>query len=161
MSQQPSTPGDRVALFIDIARPIDEVRRHCFDIPYHAARGLHPHIRYTIKSIAPQRIEFVQEVSILKLKHRDHCTLMPLPNGDLLMEITSGVGRGFKLRFRFEELGPSMTRMHGDITLPLPGIRRWIAPLFRRAVLNATRRAFQEDKADLECLNYRHHPRSG
>lgn len=149
------------SLHIDIARPADEVRRHCIDIPYHATHGLHPHITYTVRSIAPRKIKFIQEIRVLGIPHRDECNMTLQPNGDICLEITSGINHGFKARFRFEELGQGLTRMHGEFTVALSGFRRWIGPLFRRAVARAAYRAMREDKADLESLNYRHHSSHG
>jgi hypothetical protein len=76
-----------------------------------------------------------------------------LPDGSLHSEAVAGTNQGLRVLYGF---AGSATIISVWVTFEIParGVKRWIAPLFRWVAQRALRKAFEEDRRDLESAAY-------
>ncbi len=135
-----------------IKRPIEEVRRQFADMAYHAAAQVHAGVRFTILA-EDGRTRYRQEVTLLGQRQADELVNTWEPDGCLRSEAVAGTNRGLRVLYRFAD-GASVTVVYVTFEIPVRGLKRWIAPLFRLVAQRALRRAFEEDRRDLESGAY-------
>lgn len=134
-----------------IKRPLEEVRQQFADMAYHAAAGVHTGVRFTI--VAQDERRYRQEVTLLGLRQADDLLNTWLPDGSLQSEAVAGTNKGLRVFYRF---AGSANRAVVWVTFEIParGVKRLIAPLFRLVAQRALRKAFEEDRRDLESGAY-------
>jgi hypothetical protein len=143
----------RVTSSGSIKRPLDEVRQQFADMAYHAAAGVHAGVRFTVVSQDERHCRYRQEVTLLGLRQADDLLNTWLPDGSLQSEAVAGTNKDLRVLYRF---AGSANRAVVWVTFEIParGVKRLIAPLFRLVAQRALRKAFEEDRRDLESGAY-------
>jgi len=130
-----------------IKRPLEEVREQFADTAYHAAARVHSGVRFTVVAQDERQCRYRQEVTLLGMRQAD----------DLLNSVQSeavgGTNRGLRVLYRFSGNG-NLAVVYVTFEIPARGVKRLIAPLFRAVAQRALRRAFEEDRRDLESGAY-------
>ncbi len=135
-----------------IKRPIEEVRQQFADMAYHAAAQVHAGVRFTILAEDERHCRYRQEVTLLGQRQADELVNTWEPDGCLRSEAVAGTNRGLRVLYRFAS-GASVTVVYVTFEIPARGLKR-LAPLFRLVAQRALRRAFEEDRRDLESGAY-------
>lgn len=136
-----------------IKRPLEEVRQQFADMAYHAAAGVHAGVRFTIVSQDEHHCRYRQEVTLLGLRQADDLLNTWLPDGNLHSEAVAGTNQGLRVLYRFAG-NANLAMVWVTFEIPARGVKRWIAPLFRWVAQRALRKAFEEDRRDLESGAY-------
>lgn len=137
-----------------IKRPIDEVRSQFCDMKYHAQQNVHPDLTLDVHSVDGNVCRFRQDIRLMGIPQSDEIVNTLLDNGDLLSEVVGGSNVGLTIRFAFVAQAPSETRVNATLIAPMNGLRSLIAPLFRFGARMTARRAFEQDRKDLEGGRY-------
>ncbi len=146
-------PTIRVTSSGPIKRPLEEVRQQFADMAYHAAANVHRGVRFTIVSQDAQHCRYRQEVTLLGLRQADDLLNTWLPDGNLHSEAVAGKNQGLRVLYRFAG-NANLTMVWVTFEIPARGVKRLIAPLFRWVAQRALRKAFEEDRRDLESGAY-------
>lgn len=136
-----------------IKRPLEEVRQQFADMAYHAAANVHRGVRFTIVSQDERQCRYRQEVTLLGLRQADDLLNTWLPDGSLQSEAIAGTNKGLRVLYRFAG-SANRTVVWVTFEIPARGVKRLIAPLFRLVAQRALRKAFEEDRRDLESGAY-------
>ena len=136
-----------------IKRPIEEVRQQFADMGYHAAAQVHAGVRFTMLAENERACRYRQEVTLLGQRQVDELVNTWEPDGCLRSEAVAGTNRGLRVLYRFAG-GASVTVVYVTFEIPARGLKRWLAPMFRLVAQRALRRAFEEDRRDLESGAY-------
>jgi len=136
-----------------IKRPLEEVREQFADMAYHAAARVHSGVRFTVVAQDERQCRYRQEVTLLGMRQADDLLNTWLPDGGLQSEAVGGTNRGLRVLYRFSGNG-NLAVVYVTFEIPARGVKRLIAPLFRAVAQRALRRAFEEDRRDLESGAY-------
>ena len=143
----------RVTSSGSINRPLEEVRQQFADMAYHAAAHVHPGVRFTVVSQDERQCRYRQEVTLLGMRQADELVNTWLPDGSLHSEAVAGTNQGLRVLYRFAG-NASRAVVWVTFEIPARGVKWLIAPLFRLVALRALRKAFEEDRWDLETGEY-------
>ena len=137
-----------------IRRPLELVSRQFGDVRHHGKNRVHPDLTFTILSEQDGVCRFRQEVTLLGLKQVDEIIQKRLPDGSLESEVIAGTNAGMRIRQSFSELDGNTTSVRLRIDTPVSGIKKLLKPLFKAAVMSTVKKAFAEDRIDLEERGY-------
>ena len=137
-----------------IARPIDVVRRHFSDVDHHVRNEVHPGVTFTPLTDAEEECRFRKTIRILGIPVADEVVLRRQADGSITEDSVAGVSTGMRLVSRFRADRPDLTTTTLTVEMPVPGVKRLVAPLLRRLVLRRLTRALDEDRRDLEGGRY-------
>ena len=137
-----------------IKQPLPIVSKQFGDIRHHAKHRVHPNIAFTVLSEQNGVCRFKQEVTLLGMKQIDEVLQKRLTDGSLESETISGTNKGTKLFQSFQPLEPNATLIQIRVQIPLSGIKKVLKPFFRIALLSTLKKAFEEDRIDLEDKGY-------
>ena len=136
-----------------IERPIEEVRQQFADMAYHAAAQVHAGVRFTVLAEDERACRYRQVVTLLGQRQADELVNTWEPDGCLRAEAVAGTNQGLRVLYRFAG-GASVTVVYVTFEIPARGLKRWLGPVFRLVAQRALRRAFEEDRRDLESGAY-------
>ncbi len=136
-----------------IKRPIEEVRQQFADMAYHAAAQVHAGVRFTVLAEDERTCRYRQVVTLLGQRQADELVNTWEPDGCLRSESVAGTNQGLRVLYRFVG-GPSVTVVYVNFEIPARGLKRWLSPVFRLVAQRALRKAFEEDRLDLESGAY-------
>ena len=136
-----------------IKRPIEEVRQQFADVAYHAAAQVHAGVRFTVLTEDERACRHRQVVTLLGQRQTDELVNTWAPDGSLRSEAVAGTNQGLRVLYRFAG-GASVTLVYVTFEIPVRGLKRWLGPVFRLVAQRALRRAFDEDRRDLESGAY-------
>jgi hypothetical protein len=114
---------------------------------------VHAGVRFTIVSQDAQQCRYRQEVTLLGMRQADDLLNTWLPDGSLHSEAVAGTNQGLRVLYRFAG-NANLAMVWVTFEIPARGVKRWIAPLFRWVAQRALRKAFEEDRRDLESGAY-------
>lgn len=137
-----------------IGQPIDVVSRQFGDIAHHAAHAVHPDITFTLLSSGDDVCHFTQEVQLLGLKQKDEVIQKRRADGTLESEVVAGTNKGMRIFQSFKTAGPNATSVDFRIEAPAVGIKKLLKPLFAAAIRSTVKKAFEQDRIDLEEKGY-------
>jgi len=137
-----------------IQRPLEEVRAHFADIPYHAQAHVHPEFAMVVLTISNRRCRFRQETRLLGMKHVDDIVNIMLDNGDLLSEVVAGSNRGLEIHYSFAP-APEGTLVTVRVEIPNGTVRHYLRRVIELGVRRAALRTLAQDRRDLESGRYR------
>ncbi|HYC42515.1 MAG TPA: hypothetical protein VEB70_05965 [Noviherbaspirillum sp.] len=137
-----------------IRRPIDTVSRQFGDVHHHSTHHVHPDLTFTILSEQDEVCRFRQEVRLMGLKQADEIVQTRLPDGSIDSEVVAGTNQGMRMLQTFRQEGPEATTVKIRIEVPVSGVKKWFKPLFKAAVDSTLKKAFEEDRVDLEQRGY-------
>ena len=137
-----------------IRQPLHIVSKQFGDIRHHAKHRVHPNIAFTVLSEQNGVCRFKQEVALLGMKQIDEVFQKRLADGSLESEVVSGTNKGTKLFQSFQPVEPNATLIQIRVQIPLSGIKKVLKPFFRIALLSTLKKAFEEDRIDLEDKGY-------
>lgn len=137
-----------------IRQPIDVVSRQFGDIAHHAMHSVHPDITFTVLSAREEVCHFTQEVQLLGLKQKDEVVQKRRADGSLESEVVAGTNKGMKIFQSFKTAGPDATSVDFRIEAPAAGIKKLLKPLFAAAIRSTVKKAFEQDRVDLEEKGY-------
>lgn len=140
-----------------IARPIDEVRSQFADIDYHSKGTVHKALSYKVFKSSPTECHYQQEVTILGMRQSDETITKLMNDGTVFSEVIGGTNKGFKILFTFKEMPERTCLVTAHFSIPVTGVKKWLAPLFKVAVRKTAEGALREDRADLESGAYGRH----
>jgi hypothetical protein len=143
----------RVTSSGSIRRPCEEVRAQFADMTYHATANVHGGVRFTVLFQDERRCHYRQEVALLGMRQSDELVNTWESDDVLRSEVVAGTNRGLRAVYRFAG-NTSLTAVWVTFEIPTRGAKRWLGPLFRRVAQRALRRAFEEDRRDLESGAY-------
>jgi hypothetical protein len=137
-----------------IRQPIEIVSRQFGDVQHHGKNRVHPDLTFTILSDQNGVCHFKQEVTLMRMKQVDEIIQKRLADGSLDSEVIAGTNLGMRIRQSFSPIEGNATAVRLQIDTPVSGIKRLLKPLFKAAVLSTVRKAFAEDRIDLEERGY-------
>ncbi|SRR5258706_6972151 len=137
-----------------IRQPIEIVSRQFGDIPHHAKHSVHPDITFVVLSDRRNVCHFTQEVRLLGLKQKDEVMQKRRADGNLESEVIEGTNKGMKIFQSFQSQGPNATTIKLRVEAPATGIKKLLKGFFKAAVLRTVRKAFEQDRVDLEERGY-------
>ena len=137
-----------------IARPIEVVRRHFTDVEHHTRNPVHPDVVFTPLADSGQDRRFRKTIRVLGIPIVDEVVLRRQADGSITEDSVAGPNTGMRLVSRFRADGPDRTDTILTVEMPLPGLKRLVAPLLRRFVLRQLTKALDEDRRDLESGRY-------
>jgi hypothetical protein len=143
-----------VSASTNIARPIDVVRRHFTDVDHHVKHRVHPDVAFAPLVDAGDACRFRKTIRVLGIPVVDEVVLRRQGDGSITEDSVAGPSTGMRLVSRFRAEGPDLTATTLTVELPVPGLKRLVAPLLRRLVLRRLTRALDEDRRDLEGGHY-------
>ncbi len=141
-----------------IRQPIDVVSRQFGDIPHHAKHSVHPDITFVILSDQKNVCHFTQEVRLLGLKQKDEVMQKRRADGSLESEVIEGTNKGMKIFQSFHSQGPNATTIKLRVEAPAKGIKKLLKRFFEAAILSTVKKAFEQDRVDLEERGYPRRP---
>jgi len=136
-----------------IKRPIEEVRKQFADMAYHAAAQVHAGVRFTVLTEDERTCRSRQALTLLGQRQADELVNTWEPDGCLRSESVAGTNQGLRVLYRFAG-GAGVTMVYVTFEIPARGLKRWLGPVFRLLAQRALRRAFDEDRHDLETGAY-------
>ncbi|TAJ75026.1 hypothetical protein EPO44_22360 [bacterium] len=137
-----------------IKQPLPIVSKQFGDIRHHAKHRVHPNIAFTVLSEQNGVCHLKQEVALLGMKQMDKVFQKRLSDGSLESEVVAGTNKGSKLFQSFQALEPNATLIKIRLQIPLSGIKKLLKPFIRMALLSTLKKAFEEDRIDLEDKGY-------
>jgi hypothetical protein len=137
-----------------IRQPIDIVSRQFGDIGHHSKNRVHPDLSFTILSEQDGTCHFRQEVRLMGMKQADEIVQKRLADGSLDSEVVAGTNMGMRLFQSFNPAGPGATEVRIRIEVPVSGVKKLFKPFFKAAVDSTVKKAFEEDRVDLEQKGY-------
>src|SRR5581483_7063897 len=137
-----------------IRQPIDVVSRQFGDIAHHAKHSVHPDITFTVLSDRNDVCHFTQEVRLLGLRQKDEVIQRRRADGGLESEVIEGTNKGTKIYQSFQPQGSNATTIDFRIEAPATGIKKLLKPLFKAAIRSTVKKAFEQDRVDLEERGY-------
>ena len=143
-----------VSVSMRIGRPIDVVRRHFMDVDHHVKHLVHPGVEFTPVAQSEDECRFRKTIRIAGLPVADEVVLRRQPDGSVTEDSIAGPSKGMRLTSRFREDEPDQTLTTLTVEMPVPGVKRLLAPLLRRMVLRRLTTALDEDRRDLENGRY-------
>jgi hypothetical protein len=143
-----------VSVSADIARPIEIVRRHFSDVDHHARNPVHPGVAFTPLADSGDERRFRKTIRVLGLPVVDEVVLRRQADGSITEDSVAGPSTGMRLISHFRADGPNRTATTLTVEMPVPGLKRLVAPLLRRFVLRRLTKALDEDRRDLEGGKY-------
>lgn len=141
-----------------IARPIDEVRRQFGDMHHHARNRVHKAIDIKVIADDGTTCRYTFDVRVMGLRQHDEVVQTRRKDGSLVAETVAGTNVGTKTTVTFKKDGKAATIVDFRLEAPLSGFKRWIKPLFAMGVRREVRKAFIEDRHDLEVAGYPRKP---
>jgi hypothetical protein len=137
-----------------IRQPVDIVSRQFGDIHHHSRHRVHPDLTFTILSEQDGICRFRQEVRLMGLKQADEIVQKRLADGAIDSEVVAGTNQGMRLFQTFTPEGSDATNVRIRIEVPVSGVKKWFKSLFKAAVDSTVKKAFEEDRIDLEQRGY-------
>ena len=137
-----------------IARPIQEVQRQFGDMHHHANNRVHKALDIKVIADDGTTCRYTFDVRILGLRQHDEVELTRRKDGSLYAETVSGTNVGTRNTVTFKPDGKDATIVHFQLDPPVSGFKRLIKPLFAMGVRREVRKAFKEDRHDLEVVGY-------
>jgi hypothetical protein len=137
-----------------IQRPVEEVRAHFADVPYHVQANIHPEFSMVVLTIGNRRCRFRQETRLLGMKHVDDVVNIMLDNGDMLSEVVAGSNRGLEIHYSYAP-APDGTLVTVRVEIPNGTFRHYLRRVIEFGVRRAALRVLAQDRRDLESGRYR------
>ena len=100
-----------------------------------------------------RQCRYRQDITLLGMRQADDLLNTWLPDGSLHSEAVAGTNQGLSVLYRFAG-NARLTVVWVTFEIPAWGVKRLIAPLFRWVAQRALRKAFEEDRCDLESGAY-------
>lgn len=144
----------RVQFSGTIRQPLEVVSRQFGDIPHHARNRVHPDIDFVVLSDRNGTCRFTQEVRILGMRQKDEVLQIRRSDGSLESEVVEGTNKGMRIYQSFRAAGAGATAIDFRIEAPATGIKKLLKPFFEIAILGTVKKAFEQDRADLEEKGY-------
>lgn len=135
--------------------PIDTVKAQFFDFDHHIRAKVHHGARFSILSKSNDKTHLLVEAKLAGMTQKDEWIVYRTPSGGLMHEFVSGMNKGGGIEIRFTAEGNSTTLVEGRAFLPKRGIKKFLAPIFRMALVKISEKSLEEDRIDLESGNYR------
>ena len=135
---------------IDIARPIEVVRRQFVDMDHHCTGNVHPDLQVANLRREGDRCTFTGRRRVLGLLHEDEIEVTLLPDGNSTLRSVAGTNAGLLVTQLFEANGPRSTRVSVKVEMPVRGAMQLLRPLVRFGLARDTENALRQDKAELE-----------
>jgi hypothetical protein len=144
----------RVCESIRIRRPIEVVRQQFGDVRHHETRRPHQAIRFTLLADSDDECRYRHEVRVAGVRQVAEVILERNADGSQTNHFVSGSNAGMRVIHRFQADGPDATIAEVTIEMPMPGLRRLLAPLARRFLRSSLVTGLEEDRRDLEEHGY-------
>lgn len=135
---------------IEIARPIEVVRRQFVDMDHHCTGQVHPDLQVANLRKDGDKCTFTGRRRVLGMLHEDEIEVSVLPDGDSTLRSVAGTNAGLLVTQMFEATGLQSTRVSVKVEMPVKGAMRLLRPLVRFGLARDTENALRQDKADLE-----------
>jgi hypothetical protein len=151
-----ATAGNRLVVDYQarIARPLDEVRRQFADMHHHAKNRVHKSLEIRVIADDGASCRYSLDVNILGLKQHDELVQTRQADGSLVAETVAGTNKGTLTTVKFRPDGEAATLIDFRLDAPVSGFKKLIKPLFTAGVRREVRKAFAEDRYDLEVAGY-------
>jgi hypothetical protein len=137
-----------------IARPIDVVRRHFSDVDHHVRNPVHPAVVFTPLADSGEERRFRKTIRVLGIPIVDEVVLRRQTDGSITEDSVAGPNTGMRMISSFRPDGPDLTTTTLTVEMPVPGLKKLVAPLLRSFVLRRLQQALEEDRRDLESGHY-------
>lgn len=137
-----------------IARPLDEVRRQFADMHHHAKNRVHKALDIRVIADDGASCRYSLDVSILGMKQHDEIVMARQSDGTLVAETVEGTNKGTLTTVKFRPDGDAATLIDFRLDAPVSGFKKLIKPLFAAGVRHEVKKAFAEDRYDLEVRGY-------
>lgn len=137
-----------------IERPIDEVRRQFADIHHHAKNRVHKALDIKVIADDGTTCRYTFDVRIMGMRQHDEIVQVRRKDGSLFAETVAGTNVGTRTTVTFKKDGKGATMVNFRLDAPISGFKRLIKPLFAMGVRREVRKAFAEDRYDLEVAGY-------
>jgi hypothetical protein len=144
----------RIQAAIEIAAPIERVRRHFWDMRHHESTPVHAGVRFEVEEMSDERCVYRQRTRFLGLELVDVLENTRGPEGQLFAHTIAGPSAGMRTTFRFAPVNEGSTRVEVEVELAARGAMRALAPLFAPLIRRRFARALEEDRRDLEGGGY-------
>lgn len=135
---------------IEIARPIEVVRRQFVDMEHHCTGNVHPGLEVANLRPAGQGCTFTGRRRVLGLLQEDEIEVTSLPDGNSTLRSVAGTNAGLLITQMFEATGPQSTLVSIKVEMPVAGAMKLLRPLVQAGLARDTESALRQDKADLE-----------
>jgi hypothetical protein len=143
----------RVRLTKTIARPVEVVRAHFFDIAHHQRHPVHGGARFEVLEQGPGRCLYAQQTKLGPFTLHERSRIERA--GDTLVNCClEGPSAGQVATFSFQPKGESQTEVALELVAPARGLMSLAAPLLRALLQSGFARALEEDRIDLEERGY-------
>jgi len=137
-----------------IARPIDEVRSQFVDFEHHQRAGVHR--RFAVSNVRPMGsgCMFTGRRSVFGMTQVDEYEVRVHPDGSSSLRSIAGPNVGTTVTQTFVQQGTAQTLVSLEVSMPLKGVFRPLAPLMRIGIRQDLQSALEEDRIDLEERGY-------
>ena len=135
---------------IEIARPIEVVRRQFVDMEHHCTGKVHPDLQVSNLRRDGHKCTFTGRRHVFGMLHEDEIEVCVLPDGNSTLHSIAGTNAGLLVTQRFEATGPHATRVSIKVEMPVKGAMKVLRGLVKFGLARDTENALRQDKADLE-----------
>lgn len=135
---------------IEIARPIEVVRRQFVDMDHHRTGNVHPDLKVANLRQDAEKCTFTGRRRVLGMLHEDEIEVRLLPDGNSTLRSVAGTNAGLLITQMFEATGLQSTRVSIKVEMPMRGAMKLLRPLVTFGLGRDTENALRQDKADLE-----------
>ncbi len=145
-----------VSADIEIERKPDVVRRQFADVAHHERTGVHRGVRFGVIDDDGRRCRYRQLSRLGPVTLEQKLLLVRTDAGPLVNTVVAGQFSGGTISFEIQPAPDHRDHalVGARLVAEVNGARALFAPILRRSVAKALRRALEEDKLDLEEGGY-------
>ncbi len=114
---------------IEIARPIEVVRRQFVDMDHHGTCQVHPDLQVANLRHDGDKCTFTGRRRVLWMLHEDEIEVSSLPDGNSTLRSVAGSNAGLLVTQTFEAAGAQSTRVSIKVEMPMRGAMKLLGPL--------------------------------
>lgn len=133
-----------------IERPFKIVKSQFMDFEHHIEKQVHRGVHFEILAKYGERTHLKVVTRVAGLKQIDEWMVYAKNETTIIHEFVKGLNQGGGIEINLVPQGENATTVQARAFVPKKGIKKFLSPIFRKALQKIGETSLAEDKKDLE-----------